>query len=104
MTTIDDIYDEQERAKAKHGASYMGSLRSIYIYDILHNTMTACLKAALVFARLICDGEHPTRIAVLVEEVCELAEYLEDDGAPQEANDELVQVAAMALAWLGVER
>ena len=103
MTSIEDIYDEQANARAKHGERYMGNITTIYQYDAMHSAMTAALLAALGIARHICDGPNPTRMAILAEEVCELAEDLARDECPN-TSDELIQVAAMALAWLGVER
>lgn len=62
--------------------------------------MIARLREALENARFICDGPIPTRLGILIEEVCELADDVVDG---EEYRAELVQVAAMSLAWLGVD-
>lgn len=42
----------------------------------------------------------PLKLSALVEEVGEVARALNDDATPIKLQDELVQVAAVAFAWL----
>lgn len=97
---IAEVLAEMRRARDKHGAGWMGNLSLIQKDTDTQRTMRESLEEALFCARTICDSDEPTRIAVLVEEVCELALGVRCVPFPR---DELVQVAAMALAWLGVD-
>ncbi len=91
------VDEEQARAQQKHGKRYITNLPDA-IWDEPHETMCIALKVALHSARCICDGPNPTRIAVLVEEVCEVAECV-FGGLTYDADPELLQVEAMANAW-----
>lgn len=103
-----EVFAEMRRARELHGDGYMGNLSLIHRYDSAgperngHQwEMLRHLRAALAEARAICDSKSPTRLAVLVEEFCEFAD--EVPRIPNRSREELVQVAAMALAWLGVD-
>ena len=95
-----DVLAEMRRAREVHGDGYMGNLELVHEQTTEQEELRYALHRAGRMARAICDGPEPTRLAVLVEEVCELADDIDRVPFPR---DELVQVAAMALAWLGVD-
>lgn len=91
-----DVFREQQRAKAKHGDKYVANLPVLRESE-MQQLMLNHVWAAGVCARLICDGENPTQVAVFIEEVAEALE----GGVLRP--DEMVQALAMGLGILGIE-
>ncbi|MHB1324016.1 MAG: hypothetical protein ACYCXZ_06700 [Coriobacteriia bacterium] len=96
-SVIEEVFAEMQRARELHGESYMGSLRRIHEDDW---TLNKAIEAGEAAKERLENSDSPARFDVLLEEVGELARDLANG---YEAHDELVQVAAMALAWLGAE-
>ena len=91
---------EMRGAEKKHGHAYMGNMPE----DPKMNRTVVLKKAssAGATARVFCDGSghEAGRFSVLMEEVGEVADAIL---AGQDPTEELIQVAAMALAWLDVD-
>lgn len=100
LTALRATLLEMRSAEKKHGRNYMGNLPD----DPKKNRLVVLKKASSVgaTARMFCDttGHEAGRFSVLMEEVGEVADALLSGEDPTE---ELIQVAAMALAWLGVD-
>jgi hypothetical protein len=84
---------EQERARAKHAGNALATLPAIANG---HHAMLYHLHLAGQEARRLCDRGPASKLAVLVEEVAEVAD---DVLLGRDPDDELVQVAAMAAEW-----
>ena len=98
-TPMWEVFAEMRRAKVKHGPRYVTALPAFGRSGAMFHMLTK-LKGADRAARAVCDGDAPCQLAVLIEEVCEVADAFDRGLDPR---SELVQVAAMALAMLGVE-
>lgn len=98
LTPLFDVLCEMEAAERKHGANYMGSLTRDVPEDreILEDLVATGREAKLDLE----ESGDLCRTNVFAEEVGELAEDLL---AGKDITAELVQVAAMALAWLDVD-
>lgn len=93
---LHEVFDEMRRAHELHGDNYIGNLR----LDWNHISAGTLAGQAGKVAKAAQDDGYISRLDVLLEEVGELAD---DVLANRDYHVELVQVAAMALAWLGVE-
>jgi hypothetical protein len=95
---------EMRHAEKKHGDLYMGNLADVE--PRLYPALLRQVRNAGEAARLLCDSKtirgmrKVPKIAVLMEEVGEAADAILRGENPTE---ELLQVAAMALAWLDVD-
>lgn len=91
---------EMRSAAKKHGHAYMGNMPE----DPKKNRTVVLKKASSTgkTARFFCDtaGAQAGRFSVLMEEVGEVADAIL---VGQDPTEELIQVAAMALAWLDVD-
>ena len=93
------VFDEMRRAKELHGEGYMGDLRQV-VYDSSWSLDKAIEAGEAARGRMEESSSPPAKSDVFLEEVGELMADLRGGFEPTE---ELVQVAAMALAWLGVD-
>lgn len=99
MTTdnaLSAVFAEIRRARDLHGEVFMGNLKRVHNDDW---TMDLVIEAGDKARKRLEDGDL-SKFDVLLEEVGELAMDLSNG---HEATEELIHVAAMALAWLGVE-
>jgi len=98
--TLAAVFAEMRRARALHGDGYMGNLAQIApTRPSARMRLLGLLSELETEARWQCQND-PNRASVLAEEV---AEALIDAIGGKDPRTELVQVAAMVLAWLGVE-
>lgn len=104
MTRRDRVFEsirsEISRAMAKHGDLFIANLpdtTSLELIDVLMHAESA--------ARRECE-EAPSKLSVLTEEVGEVAKalrmvrYVDTPSTRRNLRAELVQVAAMSVAWL----
>lgn len=96
--SIESVYEEMRRAKKKHGESYMGAITkdAPEVREVLEDAVALGREAKFYLEE---RGER-SRFLVLLEEVGEVAEGILDGDT---YDHEIVQVAAMACAWLGIE-
>lgn len=90
---------EMRSAEKKHGADYMGNLPEGHSHARSQQTLAGASAVGRI-ARDDCDKGPASRFSVLMEEVGEVADAIL---AGEDPTEELLQVAAMALAWLGVD-
>lgn len=96
---LQEVLAEMNRARELHDENYMGNLRQV-AYDYSW-TLDKAVDAGEAARKRMEDSEGPPcKSDVLMEEVGELMADLKNGF---EAKHELIQVAAMCLAWLGID-
>lgn len=104
MPVCMDVLAEIKGAREKHGRNFISELDDVVASEDpmalrAEQLMCGYIGQAGYIARTLCDNGHASRLAVLVEEVDEVRQALVEATDPV---PELVQVAAMAIAWAEV--